>query len=233
MEFMIISHEHRFIFIKTRKTAGSSLEIALSRFCGPRDVITPISPEDDAARAQLGYPGPQNFRIPWYRYNSAELARWLTRQPFTRPEFHRHMSAGAVKLRVPNRVWNSYFKFAFERSPWDKAISLYYWRTRNSSPRPSLLEYLSHVEAKSLSNFRLYAIDGEVAVDHVARYENLAEEIDHIARRLRLPADFAMPQAKGDTRKDKRGYAEVMGEQERAIVARICEREIALLDYRF
>jgi hypothetical protein len=39
---MIISHEHKFIFVKTRKTAGTSIEIALSKFCGPDDVICPI-----------------------------------------------------------------------------------------------------------------------------------------------------------------------------------------------
>jgi hypothetical protein len=39
---MIISHEHKFILLKTRKTAGTSIEIALSRFCGDDDVITPI-----------------------------------------------------------------------------------------------------------------------------------------------------------------------------------------------
>ena len=43
---MIASHQHRFIFLKTRKTAGTSVEIALSKVCGPDDIITEISPED-------------------------------------------------------------------------------------------------------------------------------------------------------------------------------------------
>jgi len=37
---VIASHRHRFVFVKTRKTAGTSLEIALSRHCGPDDVVT-------------------------------------------------------------------------------------------------------------------------------------------------------------------------------------------------
>ena len=45
---MIISHKHKFIFIKTRKTAGTSIELFLSRFCGPEDIITPFqSPENE------------------------------------------------------------------------------------------------------------------------------------------------------------------------------------------
>ena len=48
---MIISHEHKFIFLKTRKTAGTSIELALSGLCGPDDIITPISPNDEPLRA--------------------------------------------------------------------------------------------------------------------------------------------------------------------------------------
>ena len=59
---MIVSHEHRFIFLKTRKTAGTSVEIALSGICGPDDIITPITPADEVLRADLR--GPQNFASP-------------------------------------------------------------------------------------------------------------------------------------------------------------------------
>ena len=57
---MIASHAHRFVFVKTRKTAGTSLEIALSRHCGPDDIVTRISPEDEELRAAAGGVGPQN-----------------------------------------------------------------------------------------------------------------------------------------------------------------------------
>jgi len=37
---VIISHKHKFIFIKTRKTAGSSIEHFLSKYLGPDDICT-------------------------------------------------------------------------------------------------------------------------------------------------------------------------------------------------
>ena len=40
---MIISHKHKFIFIKPIKVGGTSIEIALAKHCGVDDIITPIS----------------------------------------------------------------------------------------------------------------------------------------------------------------------------------------------
>jgi hypothetical protein len=51
---MILSHRWRFIFIKGRKVAGTSVEMALSTICGTNDVVTPIAPRDEAARLRAG-----------------------------------------------------------------------------------------------------------------------------------------------------------------------------------
>ena len=39
---MIISHTHKYIFIKSLKTAGTSVEAALSKHCGENDMVTPL-----------------------------------------------------------------------------------------------------------------------------------------------------------------------------------------------
>ena len=49
---MILSHKHKFIFIKTKKTAGTAIEAAISQLCGPDDVITPYRAVLDAWSAQ-------------------------------------------------------------------------------------------------------------------------------------------------------------------------------------
>src|SRR5262245_14307166 len=54
---MIISHEHQFIFLKTRKTAGTSVELALRQLCGPDDIIAPIGDAEERRQQALHYRG--------------------------------------------------------------------------------------------------------------------------------------------------------------------------------
>ena len=51
---MILSHAHRFIFIKAHKVASTSIEIGLSQVCGPDDIITPVTPIDEKLRLAGG-----------------------------------------------------------------------------------------------------------------------------------------------------------------------------------
>jgi len=47
-----VSHEHRFIFLKTHKTAGTSIEVFLERHVEPGAIVTPILPEVEGHRAR-------------------------------------------------------------------------------------------------------------------------------------------------------------------------------------
>ena len=61
---MVISHKLKVIYIKLAKVAGSSFEIALSKYCGPDDILTPIVPEGKIWKAMGHYCGGQNYRDP-------------------------------------------------------------------------------------------------------------------------------------------------------------------------
>ena len=58
---MILSHTHNFIFIKTHKTAGSSVEVALEGICGPQDVVTPMKTDDGGETESRNYHGPSRM----------------------------------------------------------------------------------------------------------------------------------------------------------------------------
>ena len=59
---MIISHKYKFIFIKPEKTAGSSLEIALSKYCDHNDIITTIGEEYIRKKSVSDFKPVSNFR---------------------------------------------------------------------------------------------------------------------------------------------------------------------------
>ena len=215
---MIISHKHKFIFIKTKKTAGTSIEIALSKICGDKDIITPITPEDENTRRALGYRGPQNY----YDVNSVQL-------------FYNHIPASSIRMLVGDEIWDTYFKFCFERNPWDKVISWYFWE-HQSEPRPSISEFIQSGHAGLVGGpggFDLYTIGGKVAVDRVCLYENINQEMERIQNQLKLPDIPALPTAKSRFRKDKRHYRELLGAEDRIAIEKLFAREIAQFGFTF
>ena len=230
---MIISHRYKFIFLKTTKTAGTSIEIALSKFCGPDDIITPITPEDEKIRRQLGYPGPRNHRAPWWRYGIKDLIT-LIRTKRKKRLYYNHIPGADVRARIGREIWDSYFKFCVERNPWDRAVSFYYWKNRDE-PRIPFSEYVNskapHVLKKN--GFGIYAIGGVIAVDRICRFEHLAEDLEAVRQHLGLPGPLELPRAKSQFRKMEAPYQEIYGEAEKAKIAAIFAEEIREFGYEF
>jgi hypothetical protein len=230
---MIVSHRHRFIFLKTSKTAGTSVEIALSQVCGPDDIITPIAPEDEAYRRGLGYRGPQHYLAPWPDYRPIDVGRLLLRRQ-RKLRFYNHISATNVRSQLPAEVWDNYFKFCFERNPWDRFLSFYYWQYRRG-PQPSFAEVLDSpaVDLLKLRGWQVYTINGEVAVNRICRYENVEQELDEVCKKLGISQPLTLPHAKANTRRDRRSYREVLGDAERRRIEQLFADEIKALGYTF
>lgn len=230
---MLISHKYRFIFLKTNKTAGTSLEIAMSKYMGSGDVITPISVEDEKLRASQCYRGPQNYLEPFYQYSIGDIKRWLLERE-RKMRFYHHMPACEIKRKIGEKIWNNYFSFCFERNPWDRVISLYYYDYK-TEPRPTLREYL-HSGATNILKKRginSYTINGRIAVDRVCLFENLEDEIEKIRLQLGMPEKIKLPHAKTGFRKDRRHYSEILTNEEAAMIADLFSDEIRYFNYKY
>lgn len=226
---MIISHKNKFIFVKTRKTAGTSLEIALSRICGHNDIITPTYQPDEELRIKCGGQPPQNTIIPFSQYTKKDWYLFVRYRH--RACFHEHMPAVEIIKRIGLQTWNDYYTFTIERDPFDKAISLYYWRTKHLTPRPSWTDFLKDRKLSlGLSNYHLYGDDYGVLVNHIIDFRNLKKEITKLEDRFKCSGKLEMPSAKSNIRKDKRPIDEVLNIQEKAYINQICAREIVLLN---
>lgn len=227
---MIISHKYKFIFIKTEKTAGTSIEVALSKFCGDEDIITPIVPVDEEMRQKYAGRGAQNYYVGFERYSLKDWARLLIKGK--RRAFYNHIGAEEIVQVIPTEIWNSYYKFCFDRNPWDKVISWYYW-TYKTSPRPSIKEFIQSGYAAQVKGWCLYSLNDEIAVDRVGMYEKLAEELNDISAHLGLPSELELPRTKSSFRKEKKSYRELLDEEDKSQIAKIFSKEIEHFGYVF
>jgi hypothetical protein len=229
---MIVSYERRLIFIKTRKTAGTSLEIALSAQCGPRDIITPISPDDEAIRATITPIRPQNYVTGWKQMRGRDLRSLILRG--RRPEFRNHMPAREVLRWIGADTWQSLYSFAFERNPWDKAVSLFYYATRENADRFTFPAFLRWLPIDVLSNDGLYTDEeGSLLVDEVFTYEHLQDGITQVTRNGGLEP-LALPHAKVGNRPQRaRDFRTMYSDEDAAFVAGVCATEISRFGYAF
>ncbi|MGH6803698.1 MAG: sulfotransferase family 2 domain-containing protein [Methyloceanibacter sp.] len=230
---MIISHEHKFIFLKTKKTAGTSIELALSQLCGPDDIIAPITEGDEALRA-VGS-GPRNWRVHGWWQSPRPLfeRRWLK---FSAQDygFYNHMPANEARaLLADDKIWRSYFKFAFDRNPWDRQVSAYHFRYRDRARPPSFADFLDHDRRARLNNYEIYSLDGEVCVDFLGRFESLAADLRKALKEVGLDFDQELPRAKANLRHSRKHYRDYYDEESRDIVGTWYAPEIALLGYEF
>lgn len=150
---MILSHEHRFVFIKGVKVAGTSAEIALSQICGAEDVITPVTPVDE--RYRLGTAGePRNYASHLYpRWFRPRVERRFVESVRTasgdqlagirlpRSRFFNHMPLSRVLEILPEA---RHYEVVFvERSPYAKVLSQANWRRSQREYRSGKLLEMS------------------------------------------------------------------------------------------
>ncbi len=230
---MIVSHEHRFIFVKTHKTAGSSLEIALARGCGPDDIVSHMEDNIDSG-------GPRNYgptSVLGPLYNSSRLLRKLVHRhsPLLGAFYYEHMPAWRIRELLGAETWNSYFTFCFERNPWDKVVSYYYWKLYGQGrPMPEFGDWLQRKTHRLPVDSPLYCdADGEVLVDKIYEYRDLSAALEDLRQRTGLELAEPLPREKAEIAPERRPYTEFYDDAGREQVARLFAREIELMGYRF
>lgn len=190
------------------------MEIALSSLCGPDDVITPISLKDEEARVALGYRGAQNFE----------------------QGFFNHIPASALKQSIPADIWSGYYKFCFERNPWDKVVSWYYWEVKNGRPM-SVDQFIQSGHFALVGGeggFDLYTdSQQQLLVDQVYRYEEMQDALIDIAEKLSVPALPELPRAKSEFRDNKESYKAFFTGSQSRTVKRAFQREIEQFGYKY
>ncbi len=242
---VLVSHKHKLIYLKTGKTAGTSVEILFELLCGLSEAP---SHQTDEIVSESGIIGA--------RGNNASQKTW-----------HNHMPAHLVKEKLGDSIWNDYFKCCIVRNPWDKMVSLYYWRKKNGQlsgfqdwlmryyskfvPKHNWQDWLASFPdrrslkdwmAKSPINYKtgniidrkVYTINNQLALDFYIRFENLQEGIVEVCDKLGLVCDSQyLGNYKGGIRKNKAHYTEYYNQETQGIVQEMFNLEIKEFNYQF
>ena len=193
---MLVSHQYKFIFIKTAKTAGTSIESYFERFCMPGD-------EWEFAHARSEYES--EYGIIGFRGKK-------------RPRgcrFWNHMSAGEIKSRLGDKVWDEYFKFTAVRNPYDKLVSAFFHRGKHyqipwydrvlrgygDTQKDRFSSYLrspARLFLRRSSERKRLTLGGSLAVDDWIRFEDINGEIARICPKIGVSWEpDALPHLKG------------------------------------
>ena len=207
---MIISHKHKFIFIRAAKVAGTSLTLALREFCDENDVLT----------SMIGYDP---------RRDSTKYST-----PLVTSDMHRHSKAFEIKAKFPEE-WGRYMKFSIVRDPWDVAASAFFYRRNKNDVRIKGINFKTFIEKKLFpSNEPYYFINDDFALDFCLRFENLSSEVDGLLKKLNL-GSVELPKTKNKCRPSNcKSYRELFESKELIeIVADSNHQIIGHFGYKF
>lgn len=217
---MLLSFKHKFLFVHTAKTGGTSVRAALSRYKWNAPLRLPmwmISRLSGLTGHRLGI------------------------------KFPRHAKAIAAKEMLPHDLYEELFKFVFVRNPWDLQVSSFHHLKRE---RPHLVAhvpefrdflrwkldperpYQYHIDT-SIELQSDYCVDlhRKMIVDYIGRYERLHDDFDEICRRIgiRCPELPHRRQAR-DRDKDYRSYYDDASAEQ---VAKHFSQDIELFNYTY
>jgi hypothetical protein len=208
---MLISDSHQFIFLRMRKVASTSMKTILLPMCLTR-------PAGRIAHLK----------------SRAKLER-----DYHKNVFRAHDDIRAAQKRMPTETFNSYFKFAFVRNPWDRLVSEYNFLLE----RPT---HGRHARVKKLDGFKqfiqmqiprknAYQINmlcnrqGDLLMDFVGKLEDLESDWQTVCTRIGIL--YQEPQHTNAT--EHRHYQDYYDTESRQLVARHWAREIEWFGYTF
>ncbi|MGB5615591.1 MAG: sulfotransferase family 2 domain-containing protein [Desulfobacterales bacterium] len=216
---MLLSLRNNFLFVHIAKTGGTSIRATLNRY---------------------------RWRDPYYpaQFVCSRISHLTGHRLGCK--FPRHAKIVAAREMLPRELFESLFKFAFVRNPWDLQVSSFHHIRRE---RPHLVAghedfeeflryklnpnrpYQFHIDT-SIERQSDYLVDlhGKVLVDFIGRYENIEADFREACQQIGITPPPLAHRRKAKNRSDYRSYyRDVTAE----LVAERFKKDIDLFDYSF
>lgn len=215
---MIFSRLHRLLFIKGRKVASTSFEVALSKICGPNDIITPITPIDEKIRLANGYRNAQNYGADDHKLRSyIETLRSASPETLQQLKPPRGRFANHTTLREAHSLLGEELKgiriMAIVRSPYqtilsrlNHRVSFADYKSTGRAMQATLKDlsnelqiFLENLDTcshhKNLSHY-MPTPDVELPAVEYLRFEKLQEELNQLLNSLNITESIMLPHLK-------------------------------------
>jgi hypothetical protein len=216
---MLLSIRYKFLFVHIAKTGGTSIRAALRP-----------------------YKWKDPYRLPLFlcsRLSSLTQHRLGCKFP-------RHAKIIAAYEILPREFFDSLYKFAFVRNPWDLQVSSFHHILRE---RPHLMagmnefetflrwkldpgrRYQFHIDTSiELQSDYLIDLRGNVLVDFVGRYERLEDDFQQACRHIGIHPPKLPHKRRA---KNRTSYRQYYNDKTAQLVADHFKRDIELFGYDF
>jgi len=184
---MLLSHAHRFIFIKTVKSASTSVEAFFQPLCTPPgQPVVERTPALISSYGIVGRRGPASERVPEDQ------------------GFYNHMTASEIRDRCPE--FDAFRRFTVVRDPYDQIVSFFHYKsilTNGATGMPFAeaqhlisdglvdelrKQFAEFVFTTALPNEKMrLCIGDELMVERWLRFEHLMPDIVDLVRDWQLP----------------------------------------------
>jgi hypothetical protein len=207
---VLVSHKYNFIYIKNYKVAGSSVEAFFGQFC--------INPK-------------KNYKIAASITQSIDNYGIIgSREPDVRKNdiWKNHIDALKIKTNLGDDKFNTYFKFANIRNPYDAIVSAYFFEKSKEN-------FKDYAKKKIITNLERCSINNESVCDFYIRYEHILEDIVEVCKILKIDNyDINdLPKFKSCIRKNKAHYRDYYDEETRIKVYENHKKTFEQFKYEF
>ena len=206
---MIISDKKQFIFVHIPKTAGSSIQSALSEYQIEK-------PRSKASRLL------RHFNLP---------------NDYHQFRFTLHSTLTDAQRKMPSAVFQQFKKVAFVRNPWDRMVSSYAYKIHGTAEkkrsRDDDFETFLHAEFKRKKIQQceyLQNVDGEIDCDFIGRFETLADDYQRLGEILDIKLPTLPTLNKSKSRSDYRNY---YNDNTKSLIQKHYQNDIDIFGYHF
>ena len=222
---MIVSHEYKFIFFAAGKTGTFSIENVLSKYHDDKAI--------ELEESEFGISGV--LPILGTKHIPPQVIRKSSKEPG-------HLEG-----------FQSYFKFAFVRNPWDWVKCNYF----HCFPEEENVEKIEKLEKEHIMKVHDHLGDGRwsrglktktryqyafladnngegpLLVDFVGKFEDMQQDFDEICDIIEIPREKLPHLNKGMRSKRKKHYSEFYTEESKELVRKLYRKDIEFFGYEY